>query len=184
MSLWEKFGLRKIDNQAVNGLLGVTDSLAYKVHEIEAHFHNSELWYGNDDTLPTNGNADRDSITAWRLTAGTSEAYGTEVQIHDGTVFESGDTVKKFDFHRIYIDSTNSDNNNFKIQFYYGTGTFAQATLFTEVVFQSAANTSESFPLNLLSPRITCNNKLWARCGCQADSKTIDFLIGIHVYDA
>ena len=36
----------KIDNQAVDGLLGVKDSLAYKIHEIEKHLHNREFWFG------------------------------------------------------------------------------------------------------------------------------------------
>lgn len=36
----------KIDNRAVDGLLGVNNSLAYKVHEIEKHFHNQEKWCG------------------------------------------------------------------------------------------------------------------------------------------
>ena len=31
-----------IDTVAVDGLSGVSNSLAYKVHEIEKHFHNSE----------------------------------------------------------------------------------------------------------------------------------------------
>ena len=36
----------KLDDQAVNGLSGVEDSLAYKVHEIEKHLHNNEKWFG------------------------------------------------------------------------------------------------------------------------------------------
>jgi len=35
-----------IDDAAVKGLLGTNNSLAYKVHEIEKHFHNWERWFG------------------------------------------------------------------------------------------------------------------------------------------
>ena len=38
----------KIDGDAVDGLSGVADSLAYKVHELEKHVHNREYWYGKD----------------------------------------------------------------------------------------------------------------------------------------
>ena len=34
------------DSKATVGLLGVTNSLAYRVHEIEKHFHNRERWIG------------------------------------------------------------------------------------------------------------------------------------------
>ncbi|GAG06645.1 unnamed protein product, partial [marine sediment metagenome] len=36
----------KIDNLASLGLAGVSNSLTYRVHEIERHFHNNEYWYG------------------------------------------------------------------------------------------------------------------------------------------
>ena len=36
----------KIDSLATNGLNGVNNSLAYRVHEIENHFHSVERWVG------------------------------------------------------------------------------------------------------------------------------------------
>ena len=46
-ALLKPVGLEKIDNLAVDGLNGVNNSLAYKVHEIEKHFHNVEYWVGD-----------------------------------------------------------------------------------------------------------------------------------------
>jgi len=40
------YGLEKIDNKAVDGLLGVSNSLGYRVHEIERHLHGRERWLG------------------------------------------------------------------------------------------------------------------------------------------
>lgn len=37
--------IEKIDSFAVDGLLGVEDSLAYKVSEIDRHLHNRERWF-------------------------------------------------------------------------------------------------------------------------------------------
>ena len=36
-----------IDGDVTLGLAGTTNSLAYRVHEIEKHLHNSEVVYGN-----------------------------------------------------------------------------------------------------------------------------------------
>ena len=36
----------KIDDQKVDGLEGVYDSLAYRVNEIEHHLHSFERWFG------------------------------------------------------------------------------------------------------------------------------------------
>lgn len=37
---------KKIDNLASNGLLGVSDSVAYRIHELEQHSHVAERWFG------------------------------------------------------------------------------------------------------------------------------------------
>jgi hypothetical protein len=36
------YGLEKIDNKATLGSLGTSNSLAYRVHEIERHLHSYE----------------------------------------------------------------------------------------------------------------------------------------------
>ena len=173
----------KIDSAAVDGLLGTNNSLAYKVHEIEKHFHNNSQWFGKsavDDLL------DRDSVTPWELTAGESQAYGTEVQLSDGTEIESGSATKKFDLHEVLVVSNDAGNavTTFKIEFWYGTGLFAAATLLTEAVTTFYSVSDNHGVIITICPRIACNNKLWARVKCSVNSKTLGFLIGLHTYTA
>ena len=60
----------KIDNLAADGLLGVEDSLAYKIAEVEKHFHNWERWIGlaaiPDTPQALRGRASYTSIAARR----------------------------------------------------------------------------------------------------------------------
>jgi len=175
--------VKKIDGLAVDGLAGVYNSLAYKVHEIEKHFHNSEQWFGKDggDNL-----LNRDSVTPWTVVAGTSQAYGTEVQLSDGTEIESGSATKKMDIHEILVVDNDAGNaiTTFKIQLWYGTGLFAAATLLTESVCTFYAVSDNKGIIELVCPRIACNNKLWVRIKCSVNSKSISILIGLHTYVA
>lgn len=174
---------KKIDEAAVDGLSGVVNSLAYKVHEIEKHIHNSAQWFGKDtgDSL-----LNRDSVTPWDLTAGVSQAYGTEVQLSDGTEIEGGSATMKFDLHEVLVVENDAGNaiTTFKIQFWYGTGLFAAATLLTECVATFFQNSDNHGVITMVCPRIACNNKLWARIKCSVNSKTISILIGGHTYVA
>lgn len=173
----------KIDADAVDGLSGTNNSLAYKVHEIEKHFHNSAQWFGKDsgDNL-----LNRDSVTPWALVAGTSQAYGTEVQLSDGTEIESGSATKKFDLHEVLIVDNDASNavTTYKIQFWYGTGLFAAATLLTECVCSFYSVSDNHGVIVMVCPRITCNNKLWARVKCSVNSKSLSFIMGFHTYVA
>ena len=173
----------KIDGAAVDGLAGVNNSLAYKVHEIEKHFHNSAQWFGKatGDSL-----LDRDSVTPWSLVSGTSQAYGTEAPLSDGTEIESGSATKKFDLHEVLIVDNDAGNavTTFKIQFWYGTGLFATATLLTECVASFYSVSDNHGVIVMVCPRITCNNKIWARVKCSVNTKTISMLIGVHTYVA
>lgn len=97
-------GLSKIDNAAVLGLGGTADSLAYKVHEIEKHFHNVGKCFGN-----SSGNMVENALTAFQASAGNG-AWATETQIYDGTTIESGSTTKKFDLNRVKIIAVGNVN--------------------------------------------------------------------------
>jgi len=93
-----------IDTVAVSGLSGTANSLAYKVHEIEKHFHNSELVYGNT------ANDMAADIPIKFTVIGGDNTYGTELMLTDGTVIESGSATMKFDLNRFYMVSTSAAN--------------------------------------------------------------------------
>ncbi len=68
--------VNKIDNQAVDGLSGVSNSMAYKVHEIEKHFHNHERWFGKLGSQTATAWADEDSLVMYRAISGNNEING------------------------------------------------------------------------------------------------------------
>lgn len=103
----------KIDITAINGLSGATDSLGYKVHEIEKHFHNSEQLFGNNG-----GFMAADGLGVFTVTGGNN-AWGTELHIHAGDVIESGSSTKKFDLNRIYITAVDEANKISIVEFLY-----------------------------------------------------------------
>ena len=105
--------LYMLDEEAVLGLSGTYNSLAYRVHEIEKHIHNSEQVYGL-----TSNNLARKSLTPIVITAGNAD-WGTELMICDGTVIESGSTVMKFDFNHIYLVAVGTANRYTILEFYY-----------------------------------------------------------------
>ena len=170
--------LKKIDEAEVNGLLGVHNSLAYKVHEIEKHFHNREYWFGKSaaDTF-----LDPAVLTEWQVVSGDGSAYGTAIQISNGDEIESGSTTKYYDMHKILITAVSAANKIYKIQFLYGTGVVGDATIATEVAGYFPA-TGKSAAINFMMPRITCNNKVWVKSACETNGGTLDFIIALHVY--
>ena len=74
--------IQKIDNQATLGLLGTNNSLAYRVHEIEKHFHSPERWLGILGAQTATDWAD-DTLTPFvAARRSSSRAYARDT--HDG----------------------------------------------------------------------------------------------------
>jgi hypothetical protein len=172
----------KIDEETVDGLLGANNSLAYKVHEIERHLHNSEFWYGDDgDTTMSRAN----NHNPWTLTASASvNTYGTEVQLGDGSdIVVDRATCVKFDLHKIAVTESSVNDKNYTIQFWTGIGIFSAATFLTEVVYRTGGNSAEAQPIPVICPRVSVGSKLWARVKCETGSGTVDILVGVHCYD-
>lgn len=96
--------MAKIDLLATSGLSGTYNSLAYRVHEIEKHFHNAELAYGNASNAMAENTPVKFTVT------GGDNAWGTEVLLTDGTVIESGNASKYFDINTLYITDVSAAN--------------------------------------------------------------------------
>lgn len=179
---WKIDYTKKIDDEQVNGLQGVHDSLSYKVNEIEKHFHSLERWYGDSGS---NSGSTANSLTEWQLTAGTSEAYGTEVLILTGnniTINDFGFTPVYFDMHRMEVTDMSAVNTNYVIQFWSGTGTFAEATLVSESIFRAGTAVSQVSPIMVRMNRQPVANKIWGRIKCETNTATADILVGVHAY--
>jgi len=172
----------KLDNEATDGLLGEEDSLSYRVNEIEAHLHGSERWYGSDaDGTGSTAN----NLVEFQAVAGTSSAYGSEVQIlgpNDVSASDFPFTPVKFDLHRIQITASSVNDKNYILQFWTGATTFGAATFATEVPYRTGSNNSEVKPTFVMMKRKLVTDKVWARLKCETDAATLDFIPGIHAY--
>ena len=94
-----------------------------------------------------------------------------------------GDSSKKYDFHRLYVKAASVQDKVYRIRFKYATaGTAGTATILTETLYVKADNKIDSSPVEIMSPRIACNNKLWCDVACETGSGTLDLLVGLHTY--
>ena len=179
----------KIDSLATDGLLGVEDSLAYKVEEIERHFHNNEKWFGDAAVAVGETHAaDRvgGATIPFRLVAGNN-TFGNWVQILGSadTPVETGRV--KFDLHRILVTDTNS-TRPFIIQLVEGESADIAAKIlaedFTEIMYKSATNNNDSGVAEIIDKRCNVGIKHWARCtDIGGNGTNINFYFGIHEYE-
>ncbi len=176
----------KIDSKATDGLLGVHNSLAYRVHEIERHLHSGGRWFGAA-AVPSGEThiADRvgPAIAPFTLTSGNDD-WGTWVQIMGS---DDTPTVAQayFDPHLIQIESVTDDGTYF-IQ--VGRGASGAAALsagtYTELVATIATTKEDASPVVFQSGRAPAGSKLWARILCMGqNARAIDIYIGIHEYE-
>lgn len=187
--------LYKIDQMPVDGLNGVANSLAYKVHEIEKHLHNKELWFGKSaDQSGVNLWATSVSAagmrTAFRVTSG-SAAYGAdasdEAQIWG--LYDVIGTDTKLDLHELFVTAS-SVTTIWYLRVVYGSGTLAAAITagqYSEfpLIANAAAGGSIEVVVNVMMPRITIGtDKIWIQGKNATDNATLDLLVGVHSYSA
>lgn len=191
--------IQKIDKAATLGLAGTANSLAYRVHEIERHFHNYERWYGKT--------ADQSGVNPWALSVSTagmptsyqaksgSATYGADANdeaqvwgLYD-TLSVGGVSQTKLDIHQILFRAASTTTLNV-IRIVYGTGTLADAITADQfstypVLLDAAQNGSIDMVIDIMMPRITIGtHKVWIQTKNATDNATIDFLVGIHGYVA
>jgi hypothetical protein len=176
----------KIDDKATDGLLGTSDSLAYRVHEIERHLHSAGSWFGAAVTPSGETHvADRigTTITAFQIDAG-NETLGSWTQIlgSDDTPARTG--MAYYDPHEIVVEDTENASEYF-IQFARGDdgSTGYAAGTYTEIVFNATVQ-KETGIIDVHTGRAPAGSKLWARCLSVGDNTgTFDFYLGIHEYE-
>lgn len=182
-------GIRKIDELEVNGLLGVHNSLAYKVHEIEKHLHSAGSWFGMAVTPTATHFADRIGTTTapFQIDAGDSSVtptWGAWVQI-----FGSDDTPARpnqsyFDPHLMLIVDAEREVT-YMIQFSRGVSGDAGITAgtYTELCIGIDATKKFKSETPIQTGRAEAGDLLWARCiAMGSNTGTLDFYMGIHEY--
>lgn len=182
-------GSIKIDSAETDGLLGVHDSLAYRVAEIERHMHHRERWFGLAVTpIGETHVADEMNgvVLPFTLTAGNSD-FGSWVQIlgSDDTPHIADSAY--FDAHRFLVTVTNS-TNPFIIQIVAGELADLPAIMaadgYTSAPYKSATNNNDSGIEIVSSRRVAAGTKVWARCACVgANGTTLSAYIGLHEYE-
>ena len=178
----------KIDDKAVDGLLGVSNSLAYKVQEIERHLHSYERWMELAGT-PTGthkavGIGNADGAGPFVIDAGNDD-WGAWVQLlgADDTPVIAGSV--KMDPHMVMIAATER-NETYFLQLGFGASGAAalSAGTYSEVVFQPSSNQADNGPMIVKTKRAASGSLMWARCMCPSqDTATLSFYIGGHEYE-
>ena len=180
----------KIDSRTTDGLLGTNNSLAYRVHEIEKHFHSPERRLSKKGTQTATDWADEDTLTAYRAISG-SGVYGagaTDEALVIGT--DDGPYVTgnvKFDLHRIFITALSNDTP-FAVRIVWGTGTMDDAVTdgqYSHFVVQNnpTGNKAGGAPIDVMMPRRTWGtDKVWIQVMNATDNATMDFFVLVHGY--
>ena len=174
----------KIDGATTDGLAGTSNSLAYRVHEIERHFHVRERWWGAvavpDETNAIDANVD----TPFVATSGNDD-WGTAIPIcgtGDNPVLA---TDVKFDAHTVLVTDTDHATP-YRFRVIYGTGTSAAAISagqWSEGMFiTSTGPFSTGLPADGRMPRVDVGVKLWVQVWNATNASTVSFFWGAHGY--
>jgi hypothetical protein len=180
----------KIDGEATLGLVGVSNSLAYRVHEIEKHFHSRERWFGKLGSQTATAWGEADSIAPYRAISGAG-VYGADAD-DEALVLGTDDLpllagMVKADVHLLFVTALSADTP-YLLRMIYGSGTMADAITATQfstfpVMNIVTGSKSGGVAAIIMMPRITCGtDKVWVQCKCATDNATADFLVGIHEY--
>ena len=183
----------KIDKLATDGLAGVHNSLAYRVHEIEKHLHSPERWFGKSADQSGTNWAKMVSATGmptlYRAISGDG-FFGADTN-DEAKLIGLGDSAQsgmvKFDLHRIAISAASS-TTVYVIRIVWGTGTMADAITaeqFSTIVVRRNPGGGENhiMPVFIQMPRLTWGtDKVWLQCKNVTDNATFDFFIGLHEY--
>jgi hypothetical protein len=180
-------GCAKIDDEETNGLLGVSNSLAYRVGEVERHLHSNESWFGA--AVTPNGEihiADRigDTTTPLVVDAGNN-TWGSWTQILGSNDTPARSGMAKFDLHRIEFAAAERSGIHF-VQITFGdvAATAFSAGYFTEFVFYEPVGGVISEPVPIQVRRYSVGTKVWMRVYIPTQNTgTISFYLGFHEYE-
>ena len=182
--------VNKIDGDAVDGLTGTNNSLAYKVHEIEKHFHGPEILLGISANQAGNDWALEGTTNFFSAVSG-NDVYGADANDEakvigtDDGPYKTG--MVKFDLHRIFIVTLDDDDLYF-VRIVWGTGTLAAAVTAKQyselaVANNPAGSKAGGVPVEVMMPRLTYGtDKVWIQCRCATDNSEMDFFVLLHEY--
>ena len=179
-------GTHKIDDLATVGLLGVHNSLAYRMNEVERHLHSYQRAYGLA-AAPAGTTHRADEITSnpepFVIDAGNND-WGTAV-----CIFGSTDTPAAWaylDPHKIAITAAQVANITYLIQIIAGTSAAAGLTAgtFSDLVFTPQSANGRPAAIEIGMERQAPGTLLWARNLARGtDTATLSFYMKMHGYE-
>lgn len=174
--------IARIDHLATDGLSGVNNSLAYRIGEVERHFHSYERWYGVAAAPSGTHKADQiaKDIAAFELDAG-DDAYGSWVQL-----LGSADTSLKYDLHELYFTYAETAATVHFVQLAFGdTGDGAVAAgTYTEIIYRSGAAVNREAPVVIQTRRQAAGTLAWARVlAYDVNTSKVQLYFGMHYYE-
>jgi hypothetical protein len=175
----------KIDSRASDGLNGTSNSLSYRIHEVDRHLHRWERWFGVAGSPSGETHvADIDSLTGIQLTSG-NDTYGAWKQLLGSADTPIGSGNAYFDIHRFILTQVTQTDIVHKIQIALGISGAAALTAKTYSECPFIPNTpGEVSPFEILTRRATVGTKAWGRLWVAGeDAATASFLFGIHEYE-
>ena len=179
-------GTNKIDNFAVDGLVGTEDSLAYKVNAIQNHNHSRERWWGAV-AVPDETNAIEANVTRPFAAISGNDTWGAAIPIL-GTADDPTVGLAKFDLHRLLITDLDNETDAWRLRIIFGTGTSGDAITagqWTEVMLQSNAvpgNRAGGTPIEIQTNRKDVGIKCWAQSWNDTTGEILSFFYGVHGY--
>jgi hypothetical protein len=177
-------GTNKIEDEATTGLLGVSNSMAYRVHEIERHFHSNERW-ASKLAVPAGNRVTATGMTPF-IAASGANVYGVAVQIMD-----TADAVGlfpgavKYDLHRLFISDLDH-TTPYRLRISYGTGTQPDAVAagqYSEVMWRSDNVNADRTPVIVQMRRVDAATKAWVEAWNATNLSEVDFYFGLHFYE-
>jgi len=178
----------KIDSAATDGLSGTEDSLAYRIHETERHFHSYERWFGVA-TVPNTPShaADRIGTSVAPFVAdGGNNTWGSWLQILGDNDTPADTGMAYFDGHRWLITAVEHANAIYLVQVAAGTSGAAGLTAgtYSEFVVKPITTNARSFPGWIQSRRLPAGTRVWVRVWAVGQNTgTLSFFFGIHEYE-
>lgn len=177
----------KIDIAASDGLTGVEDSVSYRIHEAERHFHSPECWLGAAAAPAGETHvADVDMMTPFVVTSG-NDTWGPWIQIagSDDTPCRAG--MVKLDLHRVLVVDVSADANKKQALLQLAGGTSGAAALaagaYTTANYVPEKD-GKSAPIVAQDRRFLAGTKGWARLWVEGeDAETHSIKIGLHEYE-
>jgi hypothetical protein len=180
--------LQKIDSYATDGLNGVSNSLAYRVNEIERDVHSYERWFGL--AAVPNGTIHRadsitDNVNPFQIDAG-NDTWGTWVSVLGSSDTPAIAGSAYYDFHQVDIVAVQTANVVHFVQIAMGASGAAGLTAgtYTEFVFIPQSAAGRPAPITIQMRRQAAGTLAWMRNLVRGtNTSTLDFYIGLHEYE-